>query len=347
MAKFEIISNDNSQGPHVLVYVTADENPTRGDVHGLKGAGRNLAKLLEGSFTYLEEQHLYAMYPGERSVKKLLGNFFEDFGTPDVLIGPDLLDISGMLWRTPPLMEVQEINECLSYEYAKSDTIVAHHLTEEMLQQEGKIFDQAYPELPRPLIGVLTAGYINNSPAFVKKLVGCAATYPQATIFLCGSLRTTPPEFFSIESTIKAEIKKSGLEERIKFEKYNFWQKSQNNDTDYNPYVGLLDRADHLLVTGYSMSMVSEVLATGKTPILFEGQHQYKTLTIEGDVKDFFNSDENSPFETEKIRPINITAKVAEGLAEKFRKTAQKKMQSGDESQLQIRQKIKGWKISV
>lgn len=102
--------------------------------------------------------------------------------------------------------------------------------------------------LPRPLIGVLVGGSTKPfvlDAAGARALVGLAARYrePGGSLFVTTSRRTSPEAAASIAAS---------LPERAELYRWT------PGATD-NPYLGLLAHADGFVVTGDSVSMLTEV----------------------------------------------------------------------------------------
>lgn len=299
--------------PMVLVYI-GDDDPLRGDSHGFKGIGQRLAQKLKGTFHYLEDSHLAGLYPDELSTAAALKRYFADHKAPDVVLsrGWDKYAMKGQ----NPLLCIMDINEGLSEDYLGEYSLVSHHLTPELLENEGSKFREHYPALPHPLIAVMMVN-VYGAWNFSKKLVEKCAAYPEATIFLCSSRRTRPENYAALAGILTDMIKEQGMEKRIRLEGYNF-NGGRTQQALFNPYMGLLQEADHVIVCGESRSLVSEPLAAGKPVMLYETR-PYGSLQKKGLAFEFNACAARAPFETGKIKPVNVTEDIADALARKFK----------------------------
>lgn len=299
--------------PVVLVYIGGDD-PSRGDSHGFKGIGQRLAQKLAGTFHYLEDSHLAELYPEEQSTEAALKRYFADHKAPDIVLSRQW-DKYAMKGQNP-LLCITSVNEGLSEDYLGEYNLVSHHLTPELLESEGRKFREHYPALPHPLIAVMMVN-VGNTWSFSKKLVEKCAAYPKATIFLCSSRRTRPENYAALAGILTDMIKERGMEQHIRFEGYDF-NDGRTQQTLFNPYVGLLQEADHVIVCGWSQSLVSEPLAAGKPVMLYEAR-PHGSLQKKGLAFEFNACAARAPFETGKIKPVNVTEDIAGVLARKFR----------------------------
>jgi mitochondrial fission protein ELM1 len=133
-----------------------------------------------------------------------------------------------------------------------------HDMTPQRLAAAGRAWASRLAGLPRPLAGVLLGGPTNHSPfglaearTLLARLVrlrgrtgGGAAIVPS---------RRTPDEVLKL--FLDAAAADPGL-----------WVWDRSGD---NPYLGVLALADRLVVTGDSVSMISEALATSHPVEIF------------------------------------------------------------------------------
>lgn len=126
-----------------------------------------------------------------------------------------------------------------------------HRVTPEKLALDGARFAFLLGDLPRPLVAVLLGGsnraYRVTQKAletFADRLVALAASGYGIAIT---PSRRTEPEIVAL------------LRARLVGQKAYIWDGAGDN-----PYFGLLDAANAILVTADSVSMISEAAATGK-----------------------------------------------------------------------------------
>ncbi len=135
-----------------------------------------------------------------------------------------------------------------------------HGVTSERLKSANKEFTAEYSELPKPLVGVLIGGS-NKTFQFTKeKVEQFALMLREAVNSSCGSLAITPSRRTS-ENNLRI------IKETLKDVPVNIW-----DGLGKNPYFGILAHADTFVVTGDSVNMVSEAIAT-KKPV-----HVYKNF---------------------------------------------------------------------
>jgi len=126
-----------------------------------------------------------------------------------------------------------------------------HHLTTDRLAAAGAEWRPRLAHLPRPLTGVLLGGPAKHGPFGVPEasllrdrlLAHCRATGGGAAIV--PSRRTPDAALAVFAEAARADPV--------------LWVWDRSGD---NPYAGLLATADRLVVTGDSVSMISEALAT-------------------------------------------------------------------------------------
>jgi mitochondrial fission protein ELM1 len=129
-----------------------------------------------------------------------------------------------------------------------------HRADEEKINQSVKDWQQQLEAFPRPYIAVLlggNSGPYTFSPASAKKmgqLVNQLAHRQQASLLISSSARTSGSAYHAFEREIDVP---------------SFFYRWHRDDTR-NPYLAYLGLADSFVVTGESMSMLTETAATGK-----------------------------------------------------------------------------------
>jgi hypothetical protein len=147
-----------------------------------------------------------------------------------------------------------------------------HRVTEERLRAAAADWAPRLSELPGPYLAVVIGG--NSGPftfdhAAAKRLARQASARAKelgASLLVTTSARTPRDKINSFERAldVPAEIFR--------------WSK----DVAENPYFGFLALADEVIVTGDSMSMLTEACATGKPVYLFdlgEGENAMQPIT--------------------------------------------------------------------
>lgn len=125
----------------------------------------------------------------------------------------------------------------------------------------------------------------------------------------------------ALAAALEKQIKEKGLEERLTVTGYNF-RALVNDHGHFNPYVGLLQEADHVIVCGDSRSLISEPLAAGKPVMLYEAGKDHIGMKQKGLALEFNTCAAHRAFETGKIKPVNLTEDIADKMAQEFRKKA-------------------------
>lgn len=241
----------------------------------------------------------------------------------------------------PPLV-ITAINESLSVKAKKFRSLVSHHLTRNQLKREAREFVQHYPDIRGPLVAVMMGGEMDKSryADLAKKLTGIAGAYPEITFFICPSRRTGDGDkllmksLYSRSALLRAKIvfnnaaSALGLcqQRRLSIRGVDY----KEAVAGYNPYFGLLGRADHIVVAGDSQSMVSEALFAGKNIYYLGYCSDYEDLVRAGYVTDIKDVPSGRPFPTRRIERLNLTHEVAGALAEEYRKKTQENDAAGE-----------------
>lgn len=303
--------------PRIVVDFGHDD-PSRGDMHGFAGLARRIAHKLGGEAVFVDAESLALAHPGADSHLERLMAFFDKTAYPDIVFSKDADAFTQeRLKEKGTGLVVKSVNEKLSARIPRpcdSPHMVAHHLSPDILQSEGAKFAREYGELPRPYIAVLVADCIEPD-ADSEKLAEICRNYDEATVFVCTSRRSWRDFYEMFLENLKTLAAQSGMGERLHVVGYdfNFHQETYGPEGHYNMYPGLLDQADHLILTGYSGSIASEVLATGKVP--FATKHEwYGQMVADGLVASFAACSPDKPLQTARVTPIDITADLADYL---------------------------------
>lgn len=259
--------------PFIMVYLGNERDITRGDVNGYIGIAKRTAALLGAEIRIIDDADISRMYPHCAEVEDAQLQFFKDNGCPDILFEHRPIRHKGdkYLLENGTGYRIRSVNEHLrsALKVPSGDIpfeIVAHNLTPEVLSCEGQRFAAEYQELPRPFIGI---NYVNlgTQEAYVlgKKLTSLKEVYGEATFFICSSHRTSRASLYDLTHSLREGL--IDVRERFPVIEFDFPYHAENEGMDkvWNPYRGLLDQADHLILAGVSYSTLSEMIATGKT----------------------------------------------------------------------------------
>ncbi|MFN2349323.1 MAG: mitochondrial fission ELM1 family protein [Thioalkalivibrio sp.] len=193
----------------------------------------------------------------------------------------------------------------------EGDNVIAtrgalHRVTPEKLAEAAQAQSQRFAHLPRPLVAVLVGGSNRTcrltpqvSTSIGKQLAALASNHG-ASIALTPSRRTGAD---NVEA----------LREALQGVPHFIW-----DGQGENPYFALLGLADHIVVTGDSVSMLSEAASTGKPVFVADLEGYSKRLLVfhhelrrEGVTRPF-----PGPLERWDYEPVNDTARVAECVRE-------------------------------
>lgn len=145
------------------------------------------------------------------------------------------------------------------------------------------------------------------------------------TVFICTSRRTEDSNYQNLKWRLEEIARKRGLEGRLKIKTYDFRENLGKAD-NFNPYIGLINEADHIVVGGESLSMLSEPLAVGKPAIIYEPGMSHGKLYKKGLVIDFKACSADTRFDADapRIKPVNITEDITDRLIGKFQEAVKK-----------------------
>lgn len=177
-----------------------------------------------------------------------------------------------------------------------------HDVTPERLAEGRAAWVERLGHLPRPLVGVLIGGPSRGTPFGAAQAADLQGKLARLRSQGGGSLvfvpsRRTPDEVLEF---LKGAAKDDP----------GAWVWDRSGD---NPYIGVLALADRLVVTGDSVSMVSEALATDKPIEIFAGQMRKRhegfidTLIAQGEAR-WLDGELTPPI---RRTPIDATADAA------------------------------------
>lgn len=245
----------------VILVNTAGDDANRGDNHAYMGIAKIVTQKLGGEYHLVTNDTLSVEYPDITS-ENAINLYYRDHGMPDVIFSREHYrcfnpKIVGEAAKKRAFV-ISGINEDLSLKHRFSDvTLVAHHLTPALLAAEGEKLAQAYPQIKSPLIAVMMAD--SEYGDLAKNLIPRMKDMKEATIFVCTGRRTYGGTLNLMMDTLRKEIKRAGRKNDINLLQYDF---RENRDTGaFNPYIGLIDRSDHIVVCGDSHSIISEALS--------------------------------------------------------------------------------------
>lgn len=325
----------SSRKPVVMAYIGKDD-PLRGDSKAAIGLSRLVAEMIAGHYVYLDKAILDNNFPNTKDIAAQLREHIKTNGSPDIVIGHLDSYMTRTGERTP--FSVECINEYLAEEVSgrlKSCGLVAHHLTPEILDQAGAEFAEQYPDIKGELIAIMLGGDVWESARVVSSTINrlkkIAQHYDQATLFVCPS-RRTGDTYADVMHHLKRNLnRKKPLDHSLPGYKETFTSHAEPKihvmGTDYetitsggfNPYLGLLARAKHLVVIGESPSLISEALFTGKN---IYGAHldcTYTRLINRGYLVPVEDLSPQKKLPTKAMEPLNVSREIAESIVREYR----------------------------
>tara|TARA_R110002153_G_scaffold71724_32_gene188239 strand:+ start:5005 stop:8310 length:3306 start_codon:yes stop_codon:yes gene_type:complete len=319
-----------SDQPVLLVNVGQDD-PSRGDAAGWKGMARAISDKIGGHVIYADDKTVRAAFPDaaqNESYEYLLAQYLADYPPPQYVLGqecPQAMKLIGHDYQD--VFPVTGFNESLSSGLVGERELVSHHLTQDILDQEGAIFDARHPDIKGPIMAaMLVRAESFDREDFNRKMVKVMAHYKEATIYICGSRRTGESSYENLMTSLKKAVEDAGHKDRLSVVGHKF----NPDDSVYNPYKGLIARAKHFVVWGDSQSMVSEALFSGKLVCTHQAGALRKLIS-KGFVHEFLKLDDSKPPLYREFEPVNLTTQVAEKL-----------MGQSDDYQTSEARKIKG-----
>lgn len=310
--------NNPDGKPIVWAYIGGDD-PTRGDSHGTAGLARAVQDLMGGRMVHVSADMLHEHFPNTDNYREKIAQLMARDGYPDIILGTSGLQA----WNAAPddkkpTVIIPEVNESGALTSYKTKGLVAHHLTPEELAEDGRAFRAQYPHLTGKLFGVMsvTDEYddIRVCERNMKTLAELCAHEPQSSVFFCPSWRTDTEAYKRTVWHLQNNLKELGIRDTVQIMAPDF----ESIRHDFNPYRGLIDQADHLLVLGTSFSIMSEALTQGR-PVYadapykrFEFKDNDKYVLMLDDV------DTTRPLPQVRLPPLNVTVDVAERIADEF-----------------------------
>jgi hypothetical protein len=318
----DIIYNNGTQ-PLVMAWIGQDD-PHRGDSKASIGLAKLCAEMVGGRYVYVDEAMLDEQFPKAKDYKEKVAAALREIGQPDILIGMHGGDAFYTAEKRP-LITMSHINETLSNKYGE-DKLVPHHLTQADLDKAGAEFDAHYPNIKGPLIAVMIGNDTPNVFDTINKINDIGRQYDDVTYFVCPSRRSerAPQLAFehlgnSLHSVFRSKDFGDYLYDLSQWGRDVIYSSYENLVEGFNPYLGLLARADHIVVSGQSYSLVSEALFTGKNIYTDWMCSEYTNLVNRGYIVPIDALDVTKPFPTKPMPALDITQKIADVIVDNFK----------------------------
>lgn len=350
-AAFKNATNRGGVKPLVMACIGQDD-PHRGDTHGTIGLAKAIAEMIDGAYVYVDQSVVQrhfndaADYNDRDVFCAKLCSYLKQFPKPNFLLGRhsglDALEHFSDDGRNETGFMgynncVNEVISSLNGEGLKS--LVVHDVTPDMLAVEGRAFTQHYPDILAPLLGIFMGGDPDFShddapqdmcpeiEGISQKIADISMHYDALDCFIVPCRRTGQARYEAFKTDLEARIakKNAGGKKSIRV----IGQSYDAALNDYNPYRGLIARADHIAVIGYSLSMVSEVLSAGKNIYLSDtGLYELSALEDQGYIQNILALD-GAPFPTHEIPECNVTRKIARNMALEYLKVKSEAERNG------------------
>lgn len=229
------------------------------------------------------------------------------------------------------------LNETISSCPSSSEDVtglVCHHLTPDILDEQKKEFERQFPNIKGSLTAVFMGGR-QPGPDYdraAKILARTADNEGGTTFFVCPSRRTRKgyktlskmlKRYSGIRTGVSALLLGPDTSCVNKVTGTSFRKASKG----FNPYIGLMAKADHIVVIGHSHSIFSEALYSGKTVHVLKGQNAGTLIKNRHPEHIAFieNLGPEDGFATKDVSRLNITSDVAQTLADEFKKMQQER----------------------
>lgn len=291
--------------PLIMAYIGTDD-PHRGDTKISIGLARAVANLMNGQYEYLDKAMLDQFAPHLRNTADQITLYLKGIGAPDIVIGKytqEIYDAAAL----KPILTINNISEL--GQRAQSQGLVSHHLNPELLAREGKNFKKHYPDIKGPLAAVIMGGPFAAPQKLADKLAAIGKNHPGIAFFLCPGRRT---------GASKNELKRT-LKRHDDLHVLDVDYEDAVAENGYNPYLGLLATADHIVVAGESHSSVSEALYTGKNIYLYDSPLDDAALRAKGYISYIDDLLLERPFPTRALPRLDVTGEIAASIVAEYK----------------------------
>ncbi|MGH1376114.1 MAG: ELM1/GtrOC1 family putative glycosyltransferase [Alphaproteobacteria bacterium] len=203
-----------------------------------------------------------------------------------------------------------------------------HNLTHEQIKNEAHQLQSRLGE-SSPIIAIMVSEISprENLEDLQEKLTQITQSHPESDIYLCSAPRTDPDIFNALYQTVQNTDNTVHVYD---------WKNEQGEN---NPYIGLLQLAEHMVIVGESHSTLSERLFTGQSAYTYY-EHPKEVedyiransnQTNQGQIKDLKTEDISNGLTTDKFPPIDITPAVAQGIQNQYEQHLQKQRSLGND----------------
>ncbi len=320
-----MLAVEKRKKPLIMAWIGKDE-PLRGDSQMAVGLGRLCAEMTDGQYVYVDKKMLDNNFPKARDYLEQQQLLIKKMGTPDILIGAcEASSVYYDVCDKQPIVTMAHIGETVSHRYG-GNGLVPHNLNDELLATEKAKFKAHYPNIKGPLVAVMVAGQHTLDSQLIRDLQAMAKNYDEITFFFCPNRRSkalTPllvrQMRYGLSSVFQENTFKDYVQNLFSRNKPNVLTVNYNAAVrGYNPYVGLLANADHIVVSGHSYSMVSDALYMEKTVHINWNDDKFAALVERGHLRLTHDFNKLDQFPTKAMPRVDVTRKVAELMVEKY-----------------------------
>lgn len=295
----------------IAIVTNEGENSSRGDLQGARGIASAIGNLQAIEKIEITSGLLSEVYGDSGDYAAKLKRYFDENGAPDMLFATqELLSdkfnfLSGPNYRKTLVR--RETNETYALRSQGVET-VPHHITPELLDIEGQKFAQHYSDISGELVAIMYISQWRRERAIlIRKMMSQMPRDREMTFFICTCGRTLSGEVNDYRAELQESIERYGLSIKVKLFDFN---EERKQAVAYNPYAGLIANADHFLMLGTSRSIMSEILARGKT--VHTDYAKAGRLYEDGFVHDVNETlAKGIGFQTRDVSPPDITQRIA------------------------------------
>ncbi len=311
--------------PLVIAWVGRD-TPLRGDSQMAIGLAKLCAEMTGGRYVYVDELMLKENFPKAKDYAEMESLAAKKFGTPDILIGNSEAAIAcSAYFKGGPQIECTHIGETISRRYCQHG-MVPHNVNDKVLAEEKQKFQAHYPQIKGPLVAVMVASYQCMQTDMIRDLQRIAENYDDITFVFCPN-RRAKTDARDLASQMRYDLKTVFSDNTLKGYVRHLMKstKARIIDVDYkqiengyNPYLGLLASADHIIVSGHSYSMVSDALYMGKTVYIDWHREDYDKLIEDKHIVMAYELKKHQTFPTVSKPRLDATRDVASYIASQY-----------------------------
>lgn len=312
----------------VWAYIGGDD-PMRGESRGATGLAQRVAEKLNGRILYVDEDMLNTSFPNTKSMAKKLEKLIERNGRPDIVIGHTAQQLAHKTDADPTFLIDTILPHIAKDMLPPTDglnLIVPHHLTPDILAKNGQEFSARHCNMARPLTAIFLADLANTDDT-AGVIADTCLNGGRGTLYFCPSTRTNQMLYSRTTHDLDKILKRRGLAALFNV----IAPPLDEVKNGFNPYIGLIDQADHAVLIGESQSIMSEAIINGRplhihstdSPALLKTfEHHYQPLADAGYVRYLHHQKPNQTLNCTRLPPIDTSDIIATKIANDFDRSA-------------------------